>query len=265
MFSLALECTPEEAGFLIASLWEAGSAGITELPGGLCAFFDRADEALAAQFAAHHPQWTPVEDRDWIAASQAAWTPFPVGERFFLVPQWRDDPAPEGRVRIPINPGLACGSGFHEATQLCLEAIEALRPHETLLDVGTGSGILSVAAGLLGARRVIACDDDPTAVSIARSNFSAAALDVLLFLGSSDAVRGASVDAIVCNIGAQAAIQLAPSLVRALRPGGIAFLSGFESSEQAAVEASVAAAGAAVSARRRKNDWVLLEIRAAKA
>ncbi len=258
MFALALDCAPWEADFLIAELWEAGCRGITELPDGLQAFFDEEDAALLERFALNRPSLKPVEVRDWIQISQAAWEPFTVGERFFLVPEWRTDPAPEGRVRIPINPGLACGTGFHEATQLCLEAIEASSPFDTLLDVGTGSGILSVAASLLGARRVIACDDDPVAAGIARANFAAASAEVLLFIGSASSVQPATASGIVCNISAAAASRMAPALLRALRPGGIVFVSGFEAQEQTGVEAAIESAGGRIDARRRKNDWALL-------
>ena len=260
MFSLALDCAPEEVDFLIAELWEAGCTGITELPDGLLAFFDGEDAALLERFAANRPTWTAVEQRDWVGISQAGWEPLAVGERFFLVPQWRDDPAPEGRVRIPINPGLACGTGFHEATQLCLEEMEAEGPFDTLLDVGTGSGILSVAASLLGARRVIACDDDPVAAPIARANFAAAGVEALLFTGSVDAVRPGVANAIVCNISAAAASGMARDLMGALRPGGTALLSGFEAGEQPSVETAMVAAGARVTARRRRNAWVLITV-----
>ena len=83
--------------------------------------------------------------------------PMEVGEKFFLVPEWRDDAPPPGRFRITVNPRMAFGTGVHESTRLCLEAMEEfVRPGSDVLDVGTGSGILAKAADLLGARRVIA-------------------------------------------------------------------------------------------------------------
>ena len=148
MFSLELESDGETKDILIAELWEQGSTGIVEadLPGGRCllrAFFeDDADEdALVRRFPSRVERHAP---RDWVEYSRANWAPMPVGDRFYLVPDWLDDPAPPGRFRIEINPGLACGTGFHEATQLCLEALEEyLLPHMTVLDIGAGSGILS--------------------------------------------------------------------------------------------------------------------------
>src|SRR5881628_3760913 len=159
MFSLELESDGQTKDILIAELWDEGSTGIveTDLPGGRCllrAFFeDEADaDALLNRFPARlerHPL------RDWVEFSRSNWAPLAVGARFYLVPDWLDDPAPPGRFRIEVNPGLACGTGYHEATQLCMEAMEEyLLPDMTLLDVGAGSGILSIAAALLGARRV---------------------------------------------------------------------------------------------------------------
>ena len=101
MFSIEIDCPPEQNEMLVAELWAAGSAGIVELEGGgLRAFFeDDADRgALTARF--HAVSWRREERRDWVEVSRANWEPLLVGERFFLVPEWRDDAAPKGRFRI---------------------------------------------------------------------------------------------------------------------------------------------------------------------
>src|SRR5215471_10804929 len=160
MFSLEIECDPEDRELLIAELWEQGSEGIVELgPGAVRAFFDdTADRrALRSQFPGARER--EEEQHDWVQSSRDLLQPIRVGHRFFLVPEWRDDPAPDGRFRITINPGMAFGTGVHETTQLCIEALEDfLRPGMNVLDVGTGSGILAKAAALLGAGTVTACD-----------------------------------------------------------------------------------------------------------
>src|SRR6185295_3399770 len=155
MFSLEVECADEARDLLIAELWEQGSTGIVEEDCLLLAFFD--DEADAASLAGRFGGRVVRHGaRDWVAFSRTNWARLAVGSRFYLVPEWLDDPAPEGRLRIAIDPGLACGTGYHEATQMCLEAMEEYqRPDMTVLDVGTGSGLLSIASKLLGARRVI--------------------------------------------------------------------------------------------------------------
>jgi ribosomal protein L11 methyltransferase len=255
MFSLYLECRQEEKDLLIAELWDRGTSGITEstATGGGCglrAFFeaDGQAEELAGQFARWSARWQDEEARDWLAVARSRLDPLCVGARFFLVPEWRDDPTPPGRLRIEVNPGMAFGTGAHESTQLCLEALEReLQPGMTVLDVGTGSGILSRAAELLGARRVIACDTDPVAVELARQPLS--------FVGTADAVRTGSVDLVVANISPEAIIALAPEIMRTLQTGGVGIVGGFERAEVAGVEKALAESGAKVRGSQAKNSW----------
>ena len=169
---------------LTLRLWEAGTLGITEGDGFIDAFFE--DPNVASQFG--DPQ--AVEEQDWVARTQEAFPPLLVGEKFFLAPPWRTEPTPPGRLRLVINPGAQCGTGYHRCTQLCLEAMERIiRPGDSVLDVGSGSGILSIAAKLLGAGRVVACDIDPDALR-----------PVPFFVGSVDAVRSNTFDLVVANI-----------------------------------------------------------------
>jgi len=257
MFSLEIECAPERQDLLIAELWEQGSAGIAESNHTrLRAFFeDGADrQALLARF--HALSWRQEEDCDWVARSRVNWEPMLVGERFFLVPEWRDDPAPARRFKIVVNPGMAFGTGVHETTQLCLEALETYVRHAMpLLDVGTGSGILSRAAALLGAAPVWACDVDPAAVSIARENAGPR-----VFLGSIDAVRSGCAGVIAANISPEAIAFLAPELLRCLRFGGTLLVSGFERHESGAVESAFQQHGGMIRATRLKRSWALLVV-----
>ncbi len=257
MFSIEIEFPLERKDLLVAELWEEGSAGIAELNDGrLRAFFeDRADRvALMERFRA--ASWRQEELRDWVAESRADWEPLLVGERFFLVPEWRGDPAPEGRFRIVVNPGMAFGTGRHATTQLCLEALERyVRPGMRVLDVGTGAGILAQAAALLGAATVWACDLDPDAVGIARGNAGPN-----LFIGSVDAARSGSVGLIAANISPEAIARLAPELLRCLPPDGIALLSGFERHEAASVQAELERFGGAILEARHKESWALLVV-----
>jgi ribosomal protein L11 methyltransferase len=260
MFSLYLECRQEEKDILVAELWDRGSAGITEseLAGGgagLRAFF--ATDAQAAQLEQDFSAWSarcaPEASKDWIAVARSLLEPLCVGSRFFLTPDWRGDPTPSGRFRIVVNPGMAFGTGAHESTQLCLEALESeVRPGMVVLDVGTGSGILAEAAGLLGAKRVIACDIDPIAVELARQRLS--------FIGTADAIRAGSADLLVANISPEAIIALAREVVRVLHKGGRAILSGFEVAEGLAVETAVRAEGATVVGSHVKGRWAAMTI-----
>jgi ribosomal protein L11 methyltransferase len=259
MFSLELHCGPEQRDMLIADLWEQGSTGIVELDESrLRAFFDdeAGEAALLERYAPYRPEPRTEEDRDWVAYAREKLEPMLAGSRFFLVPEWRDDPAPEGRFRIAVNPGMAFGTGAHETTQLAIEALERhVRPASVVLDVGTGSGILAQVAELLGAARVYACDNDPIAVEVARNNVRTAHL----FTGSADAVSRRAFDLVVANISPEAIAALAPDLLAALRGGGVALLSGFETHEVEQVRASLGAAR--ILAIHHKNNWALIEAR----
>ena len=231
MFSLEIDCAADDRDLLIAELWERGVAGVAELSSTrVRAFFE--DSADRHALLADYPG-APLreeEDRDWVAEAREKLQPMEVGEHFFLVPEWRDDATPPGRFRIVVNPGMAFGTGVHETTRLCIEALEErLRPGMDVLDVGTGSGILARAAALLGARRVYACDIDPVAVQIAG----------LGFVGSADAVKAGAADLVVANISPEAIVALAADLRRACRPGGVIAASGFELPEIDQVRAAL--------------------------
>jgi len=254
MISLEIRCPPEQKDMLLAELWAAGTAGIVEMESGLRAFFeDSADRTtLTARF--HPISWRREEQRDWVALSRAGWEPLAVGDRFFLVPQWRNDPTPAGRFRIVVNSGMAFGTGRHETTQLCLEALERhVQPGKALLDVGTGSGILAHAAALLGAQPVWACDVDSEAARIARAESVPH-----VFLGSLEAVRPESASIIAANISRQTVVRLMPDLLRCLVPGGTAVLSGFERHEVPEVQAAVELHSGTVRDVSSKGDWAAL-------
>lgn len=238
MISIAFRVKPEDADRAIADLYEAGTAGITEEGDVIRAFFED-DTCLAnmreriGAFEVHFE-----EERDWVAESQAAWQPFAVGERWYLTPEWRDDPAPCGRIRLRTRPGMACGTGAHPATQLCLRALEraTVEPDHRVLDIGTGSGILAEAARLLGAEHVVACDIEHAASLVAQANFSKGIFSIPVFTGSARAVRSGSIDLAVANLNAITLRQLWPELQRIRSAGSRLIVSGFRDDERVTSE-----------------------------
>jgi len=266
MFSIDLSCTPEDKDLTIAELWEAGCTGVIELDNaevrdaGIRVFFD--DDARAIDLQSRFGgEIKPADTRDWVAFAHEFLTPMKIGERIFVCPEWRDDPTPPGRIRIVVNAGLAFGTGAHETTRLCLEAIERhVKPGMTVVDVGTGSGILAEAAVKLGAGAVHANDNDPEAVAVARENFERAGVAVALSLGSVDAFPKHFADLIVANISPAWISDLAAEWVRVLKPGGLAILSGFEASDIPRVSAALKAGGARIAGEFGEMEWRMLEI-----
>ncbi len=209
MHYLRLDVEPEFRDTLIADLWEAGTLGVVEGDGFVEAFFD--DAEIAARFGTP----LPAPERDWVQETEDAWPPILVGEKFFVVAPWRTEPTPPGRFRLEINPGMQCGTGQHPCTRLCLAAMErVIHPGDRVLDVGTGSGILSIAAKMLGAATVIACDIDPEA-----------AHEAPFFIGSVDAIATGAFDVVVANISEIVIGELKPEFDR-VAPRRI--LSGFQ-------------------------------------
>jgi ribosomal protein L11 methyltransferase len=265
MFSIDIERGQAEKDFTIAELWEAGCTGIVELAdrGDLAcmrAFFD--DDARQGELIARFGgEATPADTRDWVAFAREHLKPMKIGERIFVIPEWCDDPTPEGRFRIVINAGLAFGTGAHETTRLCMEALERLvRSGATVIDIGTGSGILCEAALKLGAARAVASDTDPDAVAVAKENFERAGVAVAVFVGSADAVGGETADVIVANISPAWITELAADWLRILKPGGVGILSGFEAADVPRIGAAIEKAGGSMTGAFGDGEWRMVTI-----
>jgi ribosomal protein L11 methyltransferase len=265
MFSIDLTCTPESKDITSADLWELGSTGIIELTDTqLRAFFD--DDALKPELEArYNGHAEPADLRDWVAFAHEFLKPMEIGRRIFICPEWRDDPTPPGRIRITVNAGLAFGTGAHETTRLCLEAIERLGDAAsaaslTVFDVGTGSGILAEAAAKLGAAKIYATDNDPEAVAVAKENFEKAGVDIALSGDPIESYPSHFADLVVANISPAWVSDLASEWRRVLKPKGRAILSGFEAADVPRVRTALEQAGLRIEGEYAANEWRMLEV-----
>ena len=158
-----------------------------------------------------------VFDRDWLGEWKKSWQPVEVGKRFIIAPPWAEIPDARGRIVIRIEPGMAFGTGTHETTRLCLVAIEKYFAGGSFLDVGTGTGILAIAAAkLFPGAHIEACDTDAEAITIAQENarLNGVAEKINFRVGTVEAT-GASADLVCANLTADVICALLPSLLGA--------------------------------------------------
>lgn len=214
-----------------------------------------------------------VDEEDWANAWKQYFKPIRVTERLTIKPTWEDyAPSPDERI-IELDPGMAFGTGTHPTTALCLRTLESVvRGGEEVIDVGTGSGILAIGAMLLGARRVLALDLDPIAVSSASENSRLNRLendiqvhlsDLLGVLKSREEGGNAvplnvtvPVDLVVANILAEIILLFIDDVYAALKPGGTYIASGIFKNKEEAVAEGLEAAGFAIVDRQRDQDWI---------
>ena len=212
-------------------------------------------------------------ENDWAHSWQKYYKPLPVGERLYIVPQWeRDKPVPEGRVPLYLNPGLTFGTGNHASTQLCLMGLERYAvPGRPVLDLGCGSGILSIAALSLGCSEAVAVDIDPKAVDVAyenaamngigRDRYTVRAGNVLTDRALTETLAGRQYALVLANIVADVIIPLSAQVERFLAPDGVFLCSGIIDTRAEEVSAALAQNGLRVFERREQNGWVALAAR----
>lgn len=221
------------------------------------------------------PRFRIVQEEDWAHAWKKHYKPLRVGRRIVLKPSWEAFTPEADDLVVELDPGMAFGTGLHPSTRLCIVALEDLvRPGDAVLDVGTGSGVLSIVAAKLGAGRIYATDIDPVAVDVALENIEANDLgwqgdapnmpNIEVATGSVPSGMSGQFHVVVANILAEVLANLLDGiygnvpLVNPLAPGGHMILAGIiEEKAQIVVDAGLRH-GLTVAGRRQESDWVAL-------
>ena len=228
---------------------EAGADALVEtLRARLCDMFPDAPPELSVE---------TVPDTDWNENFRRNFKAFRAAGRFVIRPSWEEYQAEAGDIVLQIDPGMAFGTGDHESTRLCLKLLQKyMQPGSRVLDVGTGSGILGIAAMKLGASSVLALDYDPVSVRVAAEN--AAANGVVMETRQSDLLNsadGGPYDVILANIVADILIRLNRDVSPYLRQGGVYILGGIIEERLEEVTVSLSQSGMDVVETLAMNDW----------
>ncbi|PYM13251.1 MAG: hypothetical protein DMD81_21610 [Candidatus Rokuibacteriota bacterium] len=281
-WELAIESSVMTSEGLTNFLWELGALGvveeeIAEAPPRLRAFFPGAAEpaALCARVNGYaaglsalglgapvEAAIAPLIDGGWADAWREHFRPREVGRRLVIAPSW-DVPTSSGRLVVTIEPGRAFGTGHHGSTAGCLEALEELLAHgvpDRVVDLGTGSGILAIAAARLGVPAIVAVDDDPDAAACAVANAArnGVADRVRVVVGDASAVGIEPAPLVVANILSAAHLKLATRYRQLVTPGGGLVLGGILDGESTDLTAALGAVGFTREGARSIEGWATL-------
>ena len=208
-----------------------------------------------------------IRREDWENNWKQYFKPFAVGEKFIIKPSWETCDNLDGRIVLEIDPSSSFGTGTHNTTQLCICELERLvKPGDRLLDMGCGSGILSVAARLLGASDIGAADIDPNAVNIARENAEKNGFELTTYVGdvtgdaALDEQIGGGYDIIVANIVADVIMGMQEILKRKLKDDGTLIVSGIIAPRADEVQESLLGAGFVLRNRQQSGAWVAMTL-----
>jgi len=274
-YTIAVDESLKDA--LIPILMKEGCLGVIELDREIKAFFPEAADSASITNAltllnillekSGQPNaltfsQTRIPEQDWNATWKKGFTPLDVGSRFTILPPW-EEPRP-GRINLVIDPGMAFGTGHHETTRSCLVLLEQYSGNVDLnrmLDVGTGTGILAIAAKAMGYRDVVAVDTDILAVEAARGNSALNKIPAFdIREGGIESAAG-TYDIITANILANVLVRLAPALAGRLHERGYAILSGILAGQEDEVVQALSDAGLKLVQRYPDGKWMSLVVR----
>ncbi len=269
-------CGPQTADILAVEFAEAFGVSVEYISQGLrfylgsARFVTERDRLLqiadSATLTAEGPigiTFSEIPDEDWSRRWKEHFKPLMVGKRFLVSPTWDKTPSTPGCLIIRIDPGRAFGTGHHETTRLCLEWLESCRSDESsLLDVGTGSGILAIGAALLGFQRVVGIDNDPEAIEVAKENVMLNRLsEKISLLCASPEALSSWFDVVISNIESRTLISMSEAISTKLRDKGLLGLSGILAEQAAEVCAEYENRGLRLTGRKTADEWVFLAFR----
>ena len=198
-----------------------------------------------------------VAEEDWANAWKQYFKPQQIGEHLVVKPTWEEYDARPGDIVLLIDPGMAFGTGLHATTRLCLKALEdRVQSGDLVADVGTGSGILAVAAALLGAGRVVAVDNDPVAVRVAGENIAVNVVGDRVQATEAAQPPAGQFGIVVANILADVILGMADALYAATRPGGLLISSGIIASRATDVRRGLERTGFTIAETVAEGEWV---------
>lgn len=209
-----------------------------------------------------------VDEEDWANSWKQYFKPLRISERITIKPTWENYEPEEGELIVELDPGMAFGTGTHPTTSLCLKVLEqVIQEGDDVIDVGTGSGVLAIAAAKLGARHVLALDLDPVAVSSAMENTRLNGLESTITVRESDLLKvlrdketptGITLPAkvVIANILAEIIVLFIDDVYQVLEPNGIYVVSGIYKNKEDVIDEALAKAGFVVERKERDQDWI---------
>lgn len=216
-----------------------------------------------------------VDEQDWANSWKQYFKPLRITERLTIKPTWEPYEASPGELILELDPGMAFGTGTHATTSLCLKTLErVIRPGDDVIDVGTGSGVLAIAAAKLDARHVLALDLDPVAVSSATENVRLNGLEDAITVRHSDLLQALEisgtrdgvgvrmpVQVVVANILAEIILLFIGDVAQVLPSGGRYIVSGIITAKERIIEEALVAAGFEIESKDFDQDWVVFVAR----
>lgn len=203
-----------------------------------------------------------LHEEEWATAWKKYYHPVKISEKFTIVPTWEEyEPVHTDELIIELDPGMAFGTGTHPTTVMCIQALEDIvRNGDYVIDVGTGSGVLGIAAALLGARKVDALDLDEVAVRSAKINVKLNKVPHIVSVSQNDLLHGVEeqADVVVANILAEVIMRFTGDVGKSVKPGGYFIASGIIQQKKQEVKEAIAAAGFTIEETLQMEDWVAL-------